>query len=314
MQKSTKTSDKPKLATHYPWYPGYPLYPNYPWCPPYPPYDIYGCEDDSSSDSSDSSDESAANIPIKRSQYQFMKASVPVINLTQTQIDDITTYINSYRIAHQAPPLVWDPNIAIFSQSWSNNLLNNNEFKHSGNSLYGENIAYLEGYGTDIITLLKQAVDMWYNEVSSYDFTKPAFSYDTGHFTCLVWKSSTNYGIGIAIDPSTETVDITFNTSPPGNVIGEFETNVLPANTTINIKPIQKPIIVPIKPPMPMPKPTPTPTPHNEPSFKNNTDIIKMKAYIVPTLYSIINDLNKNKSKSEILTELHDMIIKVVNM
>ena len=88
--------------------------------------------------------------------------------LTSDQITEITTYINNYRRLHQARPLVWDTTIMNASDKWSQYLLTNNLFQHSGNPLYGENLAYFRGYGVDIVTLLKKSVDSWYNEISSY--------------------------------------------------------------------------------------------------------------------------------------------------
>ena len=70
---------------------------------------------------------------------------------------------------------------------------------HSGNPLYGENLAYFKGYGIDIMTLLKLSIDMWYKEHTLYDYTNPTFSTATGHFTCLVWKKSVKFGMGISI-------------------------------------------------------------------------------------------------------------------
>jgi hypothetical protein len=161
------------------------------------------------------------------------------MNIDIDQIKEITDYINNYRSIHQASPLIWNDTIKLASQNWSNFLLHNNIFKHSGNPLYGENIAYFEGYNLDTIALLKLAVDNWYNEVKKYDFSNPDFSKDTGHFTCLVWKSSTSFALGLSIDNVTKKVYIVMNTSPPGNYIGQFKDNVLPA--------INMPIVIPTK-------------------------------------------------------------------
>ena len=131
---------------------------------------------------------------------------------------------------------------------------------HSGNPLYGENLAYFRGYGIDIMTLLKLSIDMWYKEHTLYDYTNPTFSTATGHFTCLVWKNSVKFGMGISIsDPGK--VIISMNTSPAGNVLGEFKTNVFP-------------------PIAPAPAPAPAPVP-----------IIYIKPIIITKLNSIINEL-----------------------
>lgn len=154
---------------------------------------------------------------------------------TEGQIYEITAYINNYRAVHQAPPLIWDGTISHFAQKWSTYLLNNNIFQHSGSDKYGENLAYLKGYGTDIMALMKLSVDMWYNEVKLYDFKKAKFSQETAHFTALIWKSSISFGMGITVNPDIGAADITMNLSPPGNLIGEFDKNVFEATAPTSI-------------------------------------------------------------------------------
>ena len=166
--------------------------------------------------------------------------------LTPPQQAEIVAYVNQYRARCQAPPMTYSATAAAFSQTWATQLATTDTFKHSGSTLYGENLAYFQGYGTDPMTLIKLSIDEWYNEISSYNFNNPGFSEATGHFTCLVWVASTSFGIGIAINPSTGAADIVFNTTPPGNVIGQFATNVLASTST---------------PPTPTPTPTPQPTP-----------------------------------------------------
>jgi len=209
--------------------------------------------------------------------------------LTPEQITEITNYINSYRTKHQSPPLVWDSGIYKIAQDWSNYLVTNNLFKHSGNQSYGENLAYYQGYGTNVMTLLKKAVDGWYNEYKLYDFNNPGFSQATGHFTCLVWAASTNYGIGISLDNATSSVDIVFNSSPPGNYIGKFKENVLP----------------PIGQIIPTPTPTPTPTPAPTPTEYN-------KKIIIVALYNIISSIQTNQPKVTIISAIYNLI-KLVN-
>lgn len=169
------------------------------------------------------------------------KTEVLSLNLSQNEITEITNYINKYRAIHMSPPLIWDTNISTFSQSWATYLLNNNLFKHSGTNQYGENLAYFVGYGTDTITLLKYSVDSWYDEISLYNFNNPGFTEQSGHFTALVWKSCTKFGMGFAVNQSTGTVIVSYNCSPPSNVIGQFSQNVLPPNS----------LPIPIPPPLP---------------------------------------------------------------
>lgn len=165
---------------------------------------------------------------MKKIKIKNTEPNVQKIIFTPEEILIITNYINNYRLKNQAPPLTWDSTIGLFSQNWSNYLLNNNLFKHSGNKLYGENLAWFKGYKLDIISMIKKAIDSWYNEIIVYDFNNSAFSQSAGHFTALVWVSSTTFAIGYSHDSITDTVIVTFNSNPPGNMRNEFKKNVLP--------------------------------------------------------------------------------------
>lgn len=204
--------------------------------------------------------------------------------LNPAQINDITKYVNMYRAKHQAPPLIWDSNIAKFSQDWSYHLISSGLFEHSKTNLYGENLAMLTGYGTDIIKLIKKSIDLWYDEISLFDFSNPDFSHQTGHFTCLVWKSSTNFGMGITMDLSNNKVDIAMNTSPPGNILGQFKDNILPLiNAGSSPSPTQ--ITMPIS-----------------------------KQEIIAAVTNAVDDLNKSKPKSKIMSELNDLLKRLNTM
>ena len=212
----------------------------------------------------------------------------------------ITNYINEYRARHQSPPLVWDNTIAAFSSQWSYTMNSKKTFQHSGTKLYGENIAYLQGYGSLLETLLKRAIDLWYNEVTLYDFSNPAFSAATGHFTCLVWKSSKNYGIGLSMDTNTNEVYICFNTSPPGNYIGQFSANVSPA------------ITIPSSLPSPIPEPT-TPIIPTTPIQPSVTYIKMNKTKLLGDLNNVFYGIIINASKNSLIANMNQIIAEVTS-
>lgn len=226
------------------------------------------------------------------------------VPLSDIQKMELTEYVNQYRKAHQAPNLIWDETIANYAQTWSNYLINNNLFQHSGSQLYGENLAYFKGYGSDVITLLKLSIDLWYKEISYYNFNKPGFSDETGHFTCLVWKNSKTFGMGISI--LDDTVVVSFNTSPPCNIIGGFEQNVLPKIENIELP---QPPTVPIPKP-PIPPPPPVQPPMEEPLPMPSNKIMMM----VTTLHKIIEELKKpHSNKVMIIHYLKHIIKQLIN-
>jgi Cysteine-rich secretory protein family len=207
--------------------------------------------------------------------------------LTSSQITEITNYVNNYRSLNQADPLIWDDTIQSYSQDWSYYLLSNNLFQHSDTILYGENIAFFQGYGTDTMTLLKLAVDEWYNEIASYDFKNPGFTTGTGHFTCLVWASSKKFSIALSVNPTTSEVDIVLNTSPPGNVEGQYQSNVL---QVLNPIPVPKP-----NPPIP-------PVP-----ISNSAIILK----IINDLHNIVYSINRHQPRFFVINYINIVIKEI---
>jgi uncharacterized protein YkwD len=128
--------------------------------------------------------------------------------------------INSLRAKHRVQSLVQDGELTKSAQQWADWLVRNNQFKHSGQQGKGENLAWCSS--------AEQAVDMWYNEVGAFDWGNPRFTGATGHFTALVWKATTRIGWGEARRPDGAWIYVAQFT-PPGNVTGQFQGNVLKA-------------------------------------------------------------------------------------
>ncbi|KAM6965253.1 Golgi-associated plant pathogenesis-related protein 1 [Aplochiton taeniatus] len=91
----------------------------------------------------------------------------------------------------------------------------------------GENIHYSWSSAPKALTG-QEPVDNWYSEIKDYSWSQPGFSGNTGHFTQVVWKDSTEVGVGLATDGNT--VFVVGQYSPAGNMNmpGYFEKNVLP--------------------------------------------------------------------------------------
>merc|ERR1712008_159805 len=135
---------------------------------------------------------------------------------------------NRLRAKHHAPDLVWDDALASQAQSWAGHCT----WEHStlGN---GENL--WAGYGN---AFSGAAVKSWYDELTNpgYDFSKPGFSHGTGHFTQVVWKSTTRLGCAVHVCKPLQPMGwnpgnfFVCEYSPPGNYRGQFAANVLQAN------------------------------------------------------------------------------------
>ncbi|KAK7140887.1 hypothetical protein R3I93_015127 [Phoxinus phoxinus] len=133
---------------------------------------------------------------------------------------------NQYRALHQAPALVFSEDLCKAAQLWADHMLSKNTLAHSDTD-DGENVFYSSSSVQNTPTG-KEAVDSWYSEIKDYNFEKTGHQPKTGHFTQVVWKSSTELGVGLATDGNT--VFVVGQYKPAGNITnaGYYEKNVLP--------------------------------------------------------------------------------------
>lgn len=128
---------------------------------------------------------------------------------------------NAKRSLHKnTGSLNWSDELATYAQNYADNYDCSGSLTHSGGP-YGENLAL--GYSGS-----SGAVNAWYDEISDYDFTNPGFSSNSGHFTQLVWKGTSEVGCGIKSCNNEWHDYIICSYNSPGNVGGEYADNVNP--------------------------------------------------------------------------------------
>ena len=64
-----------------------------------------------------------------------------------------------------------------------------------------------------------------YNEIKDYDYNRGGYQSGTGHFTQIIWKTTTKVGVGIA--KRGNIVVVVARYTPQGNFMGRFGENVL---------------------------------------------------------------------------------------
>uniref|UniRef100_A0A8R1V3Z0 SCP domain-containing protein n=1 Tax=Pristionchus pacificus TaxID=54126 RepID=A0A8R1V3Z0_PRIPA len=133
---------------------------------------------------------------------------------------------NQYRAKHRAAPLRFDETLNKSAQAYAEKLAKEDKgLAHSDSARsgkHGENLYCASGHPpTD-------SSRAWYSEIANYNFVAGKFAPNTGHFTALVWKSSSSLGLGIAQSKSGKTF-VVAQYSPPGNRAGQYVENVLPA-------------------------------------------------------------------------------------
>jgi len=142
---------------------------------------------------------------------------------------------NYYRKYHQVGPLYLTAKLNDFAQNYAETLASKNVRQHSADDMRekiygdwtGENLYYFWTSDSNLTITGADGVDSWYEEIFDYDFKKG----DTkngkvvGHFTQLVWKGSTQLGMGVARN-NNNNVYVVANYHFGGNYNNQNLTNV----------------------------------------------------------------------------------------
>lgn len=140
---------------------------------------------------------------------------------------------NEWRARHGAPPLVWSAALAASAQAYADSCPSG----HSSTE-HGENLAWITSPKP-----LERVVRFWYDEEPKYDYRKAAYSFETGHFTQLVWLRTQELGCGFATGCNTRLPNVwVCHYHPPGNYSGQFADNVLPPGGGQRDAPAARPV------------------------------------------------------------------------
>merc|ERR1712055_57142 len=152
----------------------------------------------------------------------IMELNTDPVDVNKFRQDSLAAH-NTYRAKHGVPALKLNDELNALAQEWANQLIHLDNLEHSNNNNIGENL-----YGSNGMAAQDQAqgaVDYWYSEIKDYTFGNEG-GQGTGHFTQVVWKGSTDVGVGVAQEGSK--VVVVSNYSPPGNMRGQYADNVPP--------------------------------------------------------------------------------------
>ncbi len=143
--------------------------------------------------------------------------------LSQNEAQIALDFHNKVRHDVGSPALQWSTELAMYAQAWANHIAGDCNMKHRPSSgswaqKYGENIFW--GVGEEYNA--SNASQDWYREIKQYKYGPVTRSnwYKTGHYTQMVWKTTTHIGIGKAVCKN-GSILIVANYSPSGNYIGE---------------------------------------------------------------------------------------------
>jgi pathogenesis-related protein 1 len=149
-------------------------------------------------------------------------ADAPAGDPEPGKLAGLTRLHNQLRAQVSLPPLTWDPALATIAQSYAEGC----QFQHSGRDGVGENLAANAPPGSSVAMAFKS----WADEQAFYDYAgnSCAAGKQCGHYTQVVWRSTTRLGCGVAScttgSPFTGFPQWELwvcNYTPPGNFVGE---------------------------------------------------------------------------------------------
>ncbi|MCW5202954.1 hypothetical protein VU13_02945 [Desulfobulbus sp. US5] len=133
---------------------------------------------------------------------------------------------NQWRTKTGVPALKWSNDLAVSAQQWAGQLTQDGcKMKHSTGP-NGENIYWAGGAqqsdGTSSMQEIieQNVVDAWGNEVKDYDYASNSCHGVCGHYTQVVWKSTTEVGCGMAACSNKAQIWVC-QYSPRGNMVGQ---------------------------------------------------------------------------------------------
>jgi hypothetical protein len=123
--------------------------------------------------------------------------------------------------------VTWDADVAKFAQDYANKLVTTGQLSHNPNrtlngTTLGENLAWgSQGGNWTVVQLAKGWEDEKQHWVPGSKIGDPPSQPGkvTGHYTQMVWRTSTKIGAGIASGPSG--TYLVCNYSPTGNFTGQ---------------------------------------------------------------------------------------------
>jgi pathogenesis-related protein 1 len=139
---------------------------------------------------------------------------------------------NRWRKTVGAPPLTYSAKLAASAQKWANHLQHSNHcrMQHSKpDGKYGENlfwasaIEWSDGKREQQKISPNKVVDDWGSERADYNYKNNRCTKGKvcGHYTQLVWKSTTTVGCAVAVCKDSREQVWVCQYQPPGNWVGK---------------------------------------------------------------------------------------------
>ena len=158
----------------------------------------------------------------------------PPISRSRTNAEDfnLDTYIelilkmhNDLREKHNSPPLSNNEELNTIASEYAESLVNN-----KGKYIYSPKIYKGQLVGENIVISESKKPEEIFNSLVKgqkiYDYDENKFSKITGNFSQIIWKETTDIGIGFWHDKNNKKYYSVILYYPIGNCLGEFKENI----------------------------------------------------------------------------------------
>ena len=155
----------------------------------------------------------------------YIKANTFVEFHLEEFVGKILELHNELRKTYNLPELKLNDYLTALAENYAEKLMstqNNNSFQPNiyNGVCVGENVVISNSANADKI------FKYWSEEGLDYDFEKKQFSKGKSHFTQIIWKETTDIGIGFFNDQINKKNCTVVLYYPAGNTFGDFPNNV----------------------------------------------------------------------------------------
>jgi len=170
--------------------------------------------------------------------FAFILSVFALINCSKEESENVTEYSlvaedraaaleihNKARLDVGVNALQWSDDLAADAALWAKNMARKNRMYHSENDQrngQGENLYMTTA--TDTESSGRAAAQAWYEEIKDYTYSPIGSGQNNfgaiGHYTQMIWKTSTHVGMALAVSESGATY-VVARYSPPGNFVGQ---------------------------------------------------------------------------------------------
>ncbi len=165
---------------------------------------------------------------------------------------------NAERRAVGVADLVWDASLAQEAQEWATGLASSGAMQHASQRTHGENL-YMNAAGRSTVT---QMIGGWLAERKNYipgaahpNVSKTGNWADVGHYTAMVWSTTTAVGCAVARGARSDFLVCRYN--PPANMRGRVAYDASKPRREIAVAAAPVPAPVPAKVPAAQAAPVP---------------------------------------------------------